>query len=255
MARLRVLRIAERERVEAGDRPRPHGEHVAQDAADAGCRALIGLDVARVVVALHLEHDREPVADRDHAGVLARPLDHVRRAGRQRAQMDLRGLVRAVLVPHRRENAELGDRRLAADQLQNALVFLGLEAVLGDQRGSDCRFVGDHASGDASSPLFRGDGRAAKRFYPPCPQLIRDIRVAGAKLKRRHDLSRRSRSRQRKFNGRHAACAKCATSPGEQPAPVGAADRGFDVVFRMRHQAEHVAAFRSARRRSRWSRR
>ena len=73
-----------RERVEAGDRPRAHGEDVAQDAADAGRRALIGLDVARVVVALHLEHDREPVADVDHAGVLARPLDHPGRLGRQR---------------------------------------------------------------------------------------------------------------------------------------------------------------------------
>ena len=67
---------AEGERVEAGDRPRAHGEDVAQDAADAGGRALIGLDVARMVVALHLEHDGEPVADIDDAGILARPLDH-----------------------------------------------------------------------------------------------------------------------------------------------------------------------------------
>ena len=99
------------ERIEAGDRPRAHGEDVAQDAADAGRRALIGLDVARVVVALHLEHDGKPVADVDHAGVLARPLDHPRRLGRQAAQMHLGGLVRAVLVPHRREDAELGEAR------------------------------------------------------------------------------------------------------------------------------------------------
>ena len=118
VARLRMLRIAERERIEAGDRPRPHGEHVAQDAADAGRRALIGLDVARVVVALHLEHDGEPVADVDDAGVLARPLDHPRRLGRQRAQVHLRGFVGAVLVPHRREDAELGEARRAADELQ-----------------------------------------------------------------------------------------------------------------------------------------
>ena len=87
-ARLRIFRIAERQRVEAGDRPRAHGEDVAQNAADAGRRALIGLDIARVVVALHLEHDGEPVADIDDAGILARPLDHPRRLGRQRAQMD-----------------------------------------------------------------------------------------------------------------------------------------------------------------------
>ncbi len=141
---LRIFRIAERQRVEAGDRPRAHGEHVAQNAADAGRRALIGLDVARVVVALHLEHDRKPVADIDDAGVLAGALDHPGRLGRQRAQMDFRGFVRAVLVPHRRENAELGEARLAADQLDDALVFVRLEAVLGDQLGRDGRFVGDH---------------------------------------------------------------------------------------------------------------
>jgi hypothetical protein len=42
-----------------------------------------------MVVALHLEHDRKPVADRDHAGILARSLDHMRAAGRQRSEMDL----------------------------------------------------------------------------------------------------------------------------------------------------------------------
>jgi len=36
----------------------------------------IGLDVARMVVALHLEHHRLAVADVDDAGVLARSLDH-----------------------------------------------------------------------------------------------------------------------------------------------------------------------------------
>ena len=146
MARLRMRRRAERQRVQAGDRPRAHGEHVAQDAADAGRRALIGLDVARVVVALHLEHAGEPVADVDDTGILARPLDHPRALGRQRAQMDLGRFVRAVLVPHRRENAELGERRLAADQLQNAVVFVRLEAVFGDQLGRDARFVADHSS-------------------------------------------------------------------------------------------------------------
>ena len=47
--------LAEAQRVEQRDRPRAHGEHVAQDAADAGRRALVGLDEGGVVVALHLE--------------------------------------------------------------------------------------------------------------------------------------------------------------------------------------------------------
>ena len=70
-----MLGRAEAQEVEAGDRPRPHGEDVAQDAADPGRRALVGLDEGGVVVALHLEDAGEPVADVDDAGVLARPLD------------------------------------------------------------------------------------------------------------------------------------------------------------------------------------
>ena len=41
VARLRVLGLAEAERIEGCDRPRPHGEYVAEDAAHPGRRALI----------------------------------------------------------------------------------------------------------------------------------------------------------------------------------------------------------------------
>src|SRR3954466_11807217 len=102
-----MRRIAEAERIQARDRSRAHGEHVTEDAADASRGALIRLDIAWMVVALHLEHAGEPVTDIDDAGILARSLDHPRRLGRQRAQMNFRGFVRAVLIPHRRENAEL----------------------------------------------------------------------------------------------------------------------------------------------------
>jgi hypothetical protein len=97
-----------------------------------------------MVVALHLEHHREPVADVDDAGVLARPLDHPRRLGRQAAQVDLGRLVGAVLVPHRREDAELGEARGAADQAENALVLVRLEAVFGDEFRRDGGLVGFH---------------------------------------------------------------------------------------------------------------
>ena len=62
---------AEPERVHHRDRPGAHRQDVADDAADAGRRALVGLDVRRVVVALDLEGDRVALADVDHAGVLA----------------------------------------------------------------------------------------------------------------------------------------------------------------------------------------
>ena len=84
VARLGVVGSAEAQRVEVGDRARAHGEHVAHDAADAGGRALVGLDVARVVVALHLEDDAVAVAEVDDAGVLAGALDHLRAGRRQR---------------------------------------------------------------------------------------------------------------------------------------------------------------------------
>jgi hypothetical protein len=142
-----MLRIAEGERVQAGDRARTHGKDVAQDSPDAGRRPLIGLDIARVVVALHLEHDGQPIADIDHPGILARPLDHPRRARRQSAQMHFRGLVRAMLVPHRRKDAELREARRAPDQIENALVLVRLEPMLGDKLGGDLRFVAEHSWG------------------------------------------------------------------------------------------------------------
>ena len=63
---------------------------------------------------LDLERDREPVADRDDAGVLARPGDDALAGGRQRAQQRLRALVRAVLAPHHAEHRELEVVRVAA---------------------------------------------------------------------------------------------------------------------------------------------
>ncbi len=132
-----MLRIAEAQRIHRRDRPRAHGEHVAQDAAHARRRALVGLDEAGVVVRLHLEDDRLPVADIDDAGILARALDHPRAGGRQRAQPLLARLVRAVLVPHRREDAELGVGRRAPDQLDDLLVLVELEPVVGNELGRD----------------------------------------------------------------------------------------------------------------------
>ena len=139
VAGLGVRRIAEAQGVEQRHRPRTHGEHVAQDAADAGRRALVGLDERGVVVALHLEDGDQAVADVDHAGVLARAADHPGGLGRELAEVDLRGFVGAVLAPHHREDAELDQVRRAAEDLQDALVLVGLEPVLGDDLRRDRR--------------------------------------------------------------------------------------------------------------------
>jgi hypothetical protein len=80
-----MIRRAEAQGVHRRDRPRAHGEDVAQNAADAGRRTLIGFDVGGMVVALHLEDHAVAIADIDHAGILARTLDDDRAGGRQRA--------------------------------------------------------------------------------------------------------------------------------------------------------------------------
>ena len=154
---LRMLRIAEAQRVHRRDRARAHGEDIAQDAADPGRRALIGLDIGGVVVALHLEHHRLPITNIDDAGILARAADHLRAGGRQGAQPFLRGFVGTMLVPHGREDAEFGEARRPAQKLQDALVFVRLQAMAGGQ------FLGDVWLWFHEFPRRRG--RTSARFY------------------------------------------------------------------------------------------
>ncbi|PKP63530.1 MAG: hypothetical protein CVT86_04950 [Alphaproteobacteria bacterium HGW-Alphaproteobacteria-8] len=137
-----MLGPPEAERVHRRDRARAHGEHVAQDAAHPGPRALIRLDIAGVVVALHLEHHRLAVADIHHARVLAGAADHLRPFGRQGAQPFFRRFVGAMFVPHRREDAEFGVARRAAEDVEDAGVFVGLETKLLGQRLGDGGFGG-----------------------------------------------------------------------------------------------------------------
>ena len=99
--------IAEAQRVQERDGPGAHGEHVAHDAADARRRALIGLDVGGVVVALHLENAGLPIADIDHARVLPRAADHAWAGGGEFAEVLLGRFVGAVLRPHHAEHAQL----------------------------------------------------------------------------------------------------------------------------------------------------
>ena len=81
-----VVERAEAQRVHQRDRARAHREDVADDAADAGRRALVGLDRGRVVVALDADRDGDAVADVDDAGALARTDEHPRRLGREAAR-------------------------------------------------------------------------------------------------------------------------------------------------------------------------
>ena len=98
---------AEAQPVEQRDRARAHGDDVAKDAADPGRGALEGLDRRGMVVALDLEGAREPVAEVDDAGVLARALEDGRPVRGEAPQQPGRVLVAAVLGPEEREDAEL----------------------------------------------------------------------------------------------------------------------------------------------------
>jgi hypothetical protein len=132
-AGVRRVGRAEPKLVHHGDRACAHGHDVADDAAHPGGRALVGLDVGRVVVRFHLEGDGPAVADVDDAGVLADAGQHagahlVGRGLTEVAQMHLRRLVRAVLAPHHRVHRQLGVGGTAAQDLADPLVFVVLEA-------------------------------------------------------------------------------------------------------------------------------
>ena len=124
-----------------------------------GRRALIGLDEGGVVVALDLEDDRLAVADIDDAGILARAADHARPGGRQGLQPDLRGFVGAVLAPHHREDAELGQVRRAAEDRTARANSSAASARLGGERRRDV--AADCAQ--ASAPTRPGEERPRRR--------------------------------------------------------------------------------------------
>ena len=129
------VRRTESELVHHRDGPGPHRHDVADDAADAGRRALVRLDVGRVVVRLDLERHRPAVADVDHTGVLADARKHRRPHGlggglAEVAQMHLRRLVRAVLAPHHRVHRQLGVGGTAAEDLADPFVLVVLQAEL-----------------------------------------------------------------------------------------------------------------------------
>src|ERR1700761_5312973 len=127
---------AEPQRVHDRHRPGPHGQDVADDAADPGGRALMGLHVGRVVVGLDLERDRVTVADVDHPGVGPDPGQHGGAGGgllAELAQVHLGRLVGAVLAPHHRVQGQLGVGGTPAEQVPDPLV-LGLgQAQLGER--------------------------------------------------------------------------------------------------------------------------
>src|ERR1700674_419496 len=140
--------LAESQGIQDSDGARAHGENVAKDAADAGRRALEGLDVAGMIMRFDFENSDQAVPDADDAHAIARSLSDELSARGQALQMDFARFVGAVLAPHHAEDAQLGDVWLAPEDLLHARIFFGGEAVLGDdfRRYSDFGASGSHIS-------------------------------------------------------------------------------------------------------------
>ncbi len=119
----------ETERIHHGEGPGAHGEDVAENAADAGSRALEGLDVAGVVVGLDFEGAGPAIAHVDDAGVLSGTLDNAVALGGQPLEVHSAGLVGAVFAPHHAVNAKLSEGWDAAQRRQDASVLIRGDAV------------------------------------------------------------------------------------------------------------------------------
>ena len=121
-----------------------HAEHVPDVPSHAGGRAFIGNDLAGVVVALVGNDDSPPLAvnlpQLDDAGILLRPEDDIGGGGGQHLQHAPRALVGGMLAPLGVEDVQLGEGRIALQELGHFPRFLFLEgkAVLpqeGAERG------------------------------------------------------------------------------------------------------------------------
>ena len=127
-----------RKRVQKKLRPRAHGENIANDSTDAGGRALERFDGARVIVALDFERHGPAVTDIDDARVFFTRFDENVGPARGKFFQFAPGVfVRAMLAPHHRENAELGEIWIAAENLFDALEFVRGQTVFRDELRCD----------------------------------------------------------------------------------------------------------------------
>jgi hypothetical protein len=112
-----------------------------------------------MVVAFDLERDRLSLAEVEHAGILARPLQHAVARRRQPPQEQRRMLVAAVLRPEQREDGELEVVRLPPEQVEDAL-----QLTVGQPEGPMQRLLGERRQVVECSP---GTRRAADTLSRP----------------------------------------------------------------------------------------
>src|SRR5438094_6877343 len=111
-----------------------------------------------MIVRLDLECDGQSVADVDDAGVFfVRAGEDAFRLGRKSFEQRSGVLVGAMFAPHRRENAQFGVIRFAAEDFPDTREFLRSQAVFFDEFWSDGRVA--HGM------------RSAAELTPPRPPL------------------------------------------------------------------------------------
>ena len=166
---IRVIGGAETQRIKQRHRAGAHRQNIAHNAADAGSRPLKRLHRRRVVMRLHLEHHRQPVAKIHRAGVF-RPgrRQHRADAGRlagmpEHPQQRPRMLIAAMLAPQSPEHPQLHPVRLAAEALHNQI-------ILGAGKGDFIQnFLADGHSSPAGARRI-SPRRRPKRAAIPAPR-------------------------------------------------------------------------------------
>jgi hypothetical protein len=242
-------RIPEPQRVHDGDRPRTHREDVAQDPADPGGRALVRLDVARVVVGFDLERDGSPSPTSTTPAFSPGPAStHEASAARPRRWI-FDDLYEPVLGPHHRVHPSSDTVGVPTERVHDPVVLVAAQAQLVPElaarsgvRVSSGKLrsvtgAGLRGSGSGGAPTLlqhrpAAGGRAGPRYPrrgpvrrpsriparpPPCPgRLVRGRSQHPPRHPRRHRVHRRPAARLRRPGGTRGPCSGSAswlTSP------------------------------------------
>jgi hypothetical protein len=143
-----ILEGPEAQGIEQGDRPRPHGEDVPQDASHPGGRPLEGFHRRGVVVALDLEGQSLPLPQIHHPGVFPGSHQDAGAAGGELAQQGTGVAVATVLRPHHPEHAQFGPIGVPPQPAPDLLVVRLAEPLLAKGIGQRKR-GGHHQSRSA----------------------------------------------------------------------------------------------------------
>ena len=147
-----VIRDTKEQWIHHGKGTSAHGEDVTQDASNASCCALVGLDGRRMVMRFDTNRHCDPVSCIDHASVFAGANQHLGAFGGEALEVHSRGLIRTVLGPHHRVKRSLKRVRLSTEH-----------------RGDLRKLVVSEPEGSVEWLVSRSRGHGVKGSAPPRP--------------------------------------------------------------------------------------